>query len=331
MRKYKSAFVFGKFLPLTLGHKFLIDSALKNSDKVTLVICSIKSEPIPGELRYSWAKEIYKDEDRIDVKHCSEELPQYPEEHIDFWNIWIDVAKRYCPSDIDVLFTSELYGETYSKYLGIHHVLVDLERQNVPVSGTKVRSNPFKEWDFIPNIVKPHYVKKIAIMGPESVGKSIMTKRLSNYFNTNYVQEYGRTYVEQGNPITQESFYDIMSTHNKHILEAKKTSNKLLFVDTEAIITRVFFDLYFPNADVDIKNNLDNLLVKMEDIDFYILLNTDVESINDGTREFLHKREEHYQIIHNELLNRNKKFIIISGSDYDKRFEDCIGFINSLY
>ena len=88
-----------KALPFTKGHKFLVDTALKNSEKVTLLVCSLKSEPIPGEIRFNWAKEIYKDEPRINILHCTEELPQYPEEHTDFWNIWVDVAKRYCPSD----------------------------------------------------------------------------------------------------------------------------------------------------------------------------------------------------------------------------------------
>ncbi len=51
---------------------------------------------------------------------------------------------------------------------------------------------------------------------------------------------------------------------------------------------------------------------------------TDVESINDGTREFLHRRNDHYQLILSELIKREKKFIVIEGSDYDKRFHDCI-------
>jgi HTH-type transcriptional repressor of NAD biosynthesis genes len=107
-------------------------------------------------------KRIYLNNPNITIKWCSEELPQTPEEHPNFWNIWVDVAKRYGPSDLDVLFTSELYGEPYSQHLGIKHHLVDLDRKTIPVSGTKIRSNPFKYWQYIPEQIRYFFVKKIA-------------------------------------------------------------------------------------------------------------------------------------------------------------------------
>jgi HTH-type transcriptional repressor of NAD biosynthesis genes len=56
-KKYKSCFYSRQFLPLHKGHLHLIDTALNLSEKVTLLVCSIKSEPIPGEVRFRWVKE----------------------------------------------------------------------------------------------------------------------------------------------------------------------------------------------------------------------------------------------------------------------------------
>ena len=108
---YKSGYVLGKFMPFHLGHRLLIDTALKFSEKVTVIVGTLSTEPIPGELRYNWVRDFYKGEKRLCVKWCSEDLPQFPEEHKDFWSIWVDVVKRYCPRDVDVIFTSEKYGD----------------------------------------------------------------------------------------------------------------------------------------------------------------------------------------------------------------------------
>ena len=142
MKLYKSGYVLMKAMPFHNGHKFLIDTAIVNSEKVTVIVGSLPTEPIPGNIRFKWVKEQYRTNPNVTVVHCNEVLPQYPEEHPDFWNIWVDVVKRYCPADIDVIFTSESYGDPYAKHLGIKHHLVDIDRKLVPVSGTLVRKDP---------------------------------------------------------------------------------------------------------------------------------------------------------------------------------------------
>lgn len=320
MKTYKSAYILGKFLPLTLGHKHLIDTALQHSEKVTLLVCSLKREPIPGEIRFNWAKEIYKDEPNITILHCNEELPQYPEEHPDFWSIWTDVAKRYCPSDIDVIFTSELYGDPYSKYLGIKHHLVDLERTTVPISGTKVRSNPHHYWHYLPDVVKPYFVKRIAIMGPESVGKSTLTKRLANHFSTNFVEEYGRiVYENNGNKVTINDFIPISKGRQDLEDWLIKSSNKFIFCDTEDLTTWIFSKMYHPNEYLELKYYFDEVLTTKPKYDLYILLKPDCDGVQDGTRNFLNERLDHYEVIKSEMIKRNYNFVEIGG-DWEERF-----------
>jgi NadR type nicotinamide-nucleotide adenylyltransferase len=323
--KYKSGFIVMKALPPTKGHLYLIDTALENSEKVTLLVCSLKSEPIPGDLRFNWIKEIYQKEDRITIVNFKEEVPQYPEEHPDFWNIWVNISRKYCP-DADVIFTSENYGDPYAEYLGIKHHLVDLERKKFPISGTKARSNPFNYWNYIPDNVKPFFVKKIVIMGPESVGKSTLTERLSGHFHTNHVREYGRDVCEKKNGnLDIDDFLDISKGRQKLEDEKTKKANKYLFLDTEDITTYVFSKIYCPE---NYKKLEDYFISKIDNsnYDLYILLSPDCDSIQDGTRTCLDIRNNHFNSIELELKNRNRNYIIVGGT-WENRFLESLRYI----
>ena len=53
------ALVLGKFLPLHKGHEYLIDYAIKNSDKLYIIVDNIYDEIIPLDTRMNWIKELY--------------------------------------------------------------------------------------------------------------------------------------------------------------------------------------------------------------------------------------------------------------------------------
>lgn len=132
----------------------LIQYAMRRVDHLTVLVCSLEREPIPGHLRYRWVKELFPG---VDVQHFAEDVPQYPEEHPDFWNIWLGVVRRYVPAGPDYVFTSETYGDRLAGILGAQHVCVDLKREVFPVSGTAVRENPRACWELIPPQVQEYY------------------------------------------------------------------------------------------------------------------------------------------------------------------------------
>ena len=348
-KQYRSAYVLGKFMPFHNGHIHLIDTAISKSDKVTVVVGTLPTEPIPGELRFKWVKEHYRTNPNVTVVHCTEVLPQYPEEHVDFWKIWVGVVNRYCPADIDVIFTSELYGETYAQHLGIEHHLVDLERKIIPTSGTKIRNKPFDMWDTLPHHVRPYFVKRIAIMGCESCGKSTLTRYLAEHYNTNYVEEYGRTVYENNGGFVTVQDFKIISDGRQLIENAMiKQSNKLLFVDTEDITTSVFLTMYHPHtpyltakylnkqelADwwelVNVEDYLKDQIKIKPNYDLYILLTPDCQAVQDGTRKFLDTRKDHHIRIKAELIAKKCNFVEIGGT-WTNRFEQAKKVINKEY
>jgi HTH-type transcriptional regulator, transcriptional repressor of NAD biosynthesis genes len=72
-------------------------------------------------------------------------------------------------------------------------------RELVSISGTKIRENPYQHWDYLPEVVRPCFVKKVCIFGPESTGKSTLTKKLAEHFHTSYVHEYARPFLDLKN------------------------------------------------------------------------------------------------------------------------------------
>lgn len=61
---------------------------------------------------------------------------------------------------------------------------VDINRITVPINATVIRQRPLTHWNMISDAAKPYYAKKIAIVGPESVGKTTLTEMLAKRFDT---------------------------------------------------------------------------------------------------------------------------------------------------
>lgn len=333
-KKFSKGLVLGKFMPPHNGHLHLINTAAEQCEKVFVFICSLKSEPINGKLRANWLRMLYADQSHVEIIHVEDELPQKPEEcdSVDtFYNqFWVPTVYDRV-SELDVVFTSESYGDEFAHYLGIKHVLVDIERITYPVSGTKVRNNPMEYWRFIPDIVKEYYTKRIVVMGPESTGKSTLIKNLAHEYGTSYVPEYGREYTEtvkKGTDLDKEDFYKIAIQHEDNMLESH-INNRMpfLFIDTEAITTKTFGQLYLKNYEDD---RIDDI-IKHQWFDLIILLDVDVPWVNDGTRDFPNDRKKHFNMLQKELNRWGKKFVVIGGNDYVSRFQRAKEEIDNLF
>lgn len=322
MKKFETGMVLGKFYPPHNGHLYLIDTAASQCDIVYVLCCSIKSEKISGLHRWAWLTKIYKDNKNIKIIHVTDENPQYPEEHEQFWAIWYKTVYENVPESLEVIFTSEDYGDPFAKVLGCQHVLVDKERSTVPISGTKVRDNAHDNWDFIPEVVKGHFTKKIVIVGPESTGKTTLTKKLHSFFGGSIVMEYGRTYTDDMSDLSQLTKMDFERIGLGHCMDINDNAiypppHKYKFIDTEAITTKVFGKLYL--GDNFESNSLD-LMIAQQQFDLWFLMDLDVPYINDGNRLPESYRKRHFEMLKNELDKRKIKYIILSGN-FDNRYE----------
>lgn len=335
MKKYKNGLILGKMYPFTKGHQYIIDTAIQNCEHTHIIISHNKTQSIPGNIRFDAIKNTYKYNKSVTVYQFEDDgFPQYDyecESLDEFYSYWVPEILNLV-QDLDVVFTSEDYGDDFAKYLGVEHFLVDKERTKFPISGTAVRNDPFKEWDLINSNQRGFFVKRIALMGPESVGKSTLSKKLSTYFNTNFVIEYGRlVYENNGNKVDLHDFIPI--SEGRQSLEdwCVSKANKVIFCDTEDITTYLFLKKFCKDKEhISEENWFKEKIKNSKKYDLYLLLKPDCEAVQDGTRVFLDNRDEHYEEIKESLKQYGCNFVEIGGS-WEERFNESVKILKSNF
>jgi HTH-type transcriptional regulator, transcriptional repressor of NAD biosynthesis genes len=322
----RTGLIIGKFMPLTKGHIALIDFGIQNCDNLIVAVCSLKSEPIDGSLRYNWVKKYYGNNKRVQVVHITEEIPGSSESSREISKLWSDYLKAMLPK-VNIVFASEQYGEYVAEYMGIDYKLFDIKREAVPISATKVRENPFKYWDYIPDIVKHYYIKKVCIFGPDSCGKSTLTTDLAKHYETAFVPEIARNMFEWSDlqidnlNINQlEQFARLQSEAVKSMIHF---ADKVLICDTDNITTQIYSEVYCGQITEEIK--------KYEDIDYnlYLLLDIDTPYMEEGQRNLPHRRKEMFERFKKELEKRNINYILINGS-WEERFKKSVKAVDKV-
>lgn len=322
-----TGFILGKFMPLTKGHVALINFGLESCDNLIVAVCSLKSEPIEGSLRYKWLKKQYGSNKRIKIVHITEELPGSSESSREISKLWADYLKVRFP-EVNIIFASEKYGEYVAEYMGIQYKLFDVYRNTVPISATKVRETPFEHWNYIPDIVKPYYIKKICIYGPDSCGKSTLTIDLAKHFKTAYVPEVARNMFEWSDLLIDNLSIDHLEQFAKLQCEAVKSmvhfANKVLICDTDNITTQIYSEIYC--------GQVTNEIIKYENIDYdlYLLLDIDTPYIEEGQRNLPHRRKEMFERFKGELEKRKINYVLINGT-WQERFEKAIEAVDKVF
>lgn len=310
-------------MPPHRGHQHLIDFALRHVEELSILVCSLKDEPISGELRVQWMRELCP---QANVFHITDENPSYPNEHKDFWNIWTKSIRSILPVGPDVVFTSEDYGDELARCLGAKHILVDLNRESVPISATMIRENPFAHWEFIPSCVRPFFVKRVAIVGAESTGKTTLAEKLSKHYQTTWTPEFARKFLdEKGLDCSMEDIHTIAKGQLRTEEEQARAANKILFCDTDLLTTTIWSKYFFDGCPDWIEEKSHE-----QKYDLTLLMDIDVEWIADPQRPTPHLREHFLDWFKRELEAHSRNYILISGN-YEERFKYAIEAVDKLF
>lgn len=320
---YKKGLVFGKFMPIHKGHLALIDFAHSQCASLILSMSYTPNDPIDPQLRWEWLKQLFDNQSNIELAF---ELDDFNDDGLPLFEatkLWADFIRKRFPN-IDAFFCSEDYGAPLSYHLNLPCVVFDKPRLQLPISATQIRTEPFKYWHYIPSVVQPYFVKKVCIFGPESTGKTTLTRDLAQHFKTEFAHEIARDLLTDNN-VTMGDILRIGRAQTALVEHKTLTANKVLFCDTDLITTQIYCQLYLDT----IPSELIDLEAKTH-YDLYFLLDIDVPWVADRLRDFGDKRVEMYAIFKAELDKRPIRYITISGN-WEARKNKAIDAVNQWF
>lgn len=323
----------GSFNPLHMGHVDCIIKAANMCAELFVVIsCGTNRNEVDFRERYRWVYTLTKHIGNVKIISISDDAPVKSEYRREHWSRDAQHVKEQIGKKIDVVFCGGDYGkDSFWNVCYPESELVIFPRNEI--SSTEIRKNPYARWNWLPNVVKPYYVKKVLLTGGESTGKSTLTINLANRFNTNYIDEAGRDISERSGTdllMLSRDFTEILITHKLNEIKACEHSNKVLFEDTDALVTQ-FFMSFLNDPDIDKNKALSDAIDALNSFDLILFLEPDVAFVQDGDRsEIIHSDRKRYSDEIKQLLKAHgKSFVEISG-DYGTRYETAVRLVEEM-
>ncbi|WP_340199679.1 AAA family ATPase [Ascidiimonas sp. W6] len=177
---------------------------------------------------------------------------------------------------------------------------------------------------------EPSNILKVVLYGPESTGKTTLSRQLANYYNTLWVPEYAREYLQDKWDKEQKICEpnDLIPIAIGQIATENKLTRKvsdILFCDTDLLETKVYSEAYYVG-------NCNPLLEKyalQNKYDLYLLTNIDVPWEKDDLRDKPDNREEMFIYFKQALDLYQRPYILIKGSRKE-RFQIAVSIIDKL-
>jgi NadR type nicotinamide-nucleotide adenylyltransferase len=162
--------------------------------------------------------------------------------------------------------------------------------------------------------VKHETIKKVVVLGPESTGKSTLCAQLAAHFDTVWVPEYARAYLEtNGMDYTYENLLTIargqLAGEDKLVVEAR---HQLLIIDTDLYVMKVWCEFVFGKCHAWIDEQ-----IAARHYDLYLLCAPDLPWAYDPLREYpdAETRQRLYEIYKQLLMRSGRPWVNITGDD----------------
>lgn len=323
----KRGVLLGKFMPPHAGHLTLARAARAMVDRLTVLVCWLPDDSIPGDVRLAWMRELLPD---CDVVGHGAPVPQAPEDSPDFWPIWRGIVRAAHPEPIDLLFAGEAYGQQLAQEVGGLFVplggrIMAADPDGIGgLSGSAVRADPWAHAAFLPGPVRAHYTRTIVLHGVESTGKSVLAERLARHFESVWVPEYGRAQAEvHGVEMDAADLTLIGDAQTAMIAAWKRWATRFLFADTDALMTAAWARMMLGTAP--------DALLTHPRADLYLLLEPDVAWVDDGTRIYGAdaSRAKFAELCRAVLGEAGVRWVAIRG-DWDARFDAAVAAVEEL-
>lgn len=333
-------------LPPTRGHQYLIDFALSypGIEAVHVLVCERPGEPVSGAARAGALLEQYQCATAAGNRHrltglhvhlMAADLPQQPEDHPHFWTIWMNAIRARLPIIVredDVVFASEVYGETLAGALRCRFAPCNLYREIVPVSASMVRAAPRRNFAEIMPAAQSIFRKTVTVFGAESTGKTTLSRRLARALPGHWCPEWAREYLEVfGSDLSDDKMEAIVDAQAAHQTAVHQLIDKPFVVrDTDLLSTLGYYRVYGGAAP-------DRLMdfIRGEGpagrADLYLVMNDRVPFVPDRLRYGIDRRESDTAFWTNILTEFDCRFHVMESTDPDEQLVEAMRVCTELF
>jgi NadR type nicotinamide-nucleotide adenylyltransferase len=164
-------------------------------------------------------------------------------------------------------------------------------------------------------LVQP--IKRVVIIGPESTGKSTLSRQLAVHFDTTFADEFARGYLETlGRSYNREDLAIIAK--GQMVLEEQAVShakNGVVFLDTDLHVVKVWSESKYGTCDEEILQQ-----IAERRYDMYILTDIDMIWEEDPLREHSDPEARRYffDIYQDIVLHSGLPFAVVSGNEKER-------------
>jgi NadR type nicotinamide-nucleotide adenylyltransferase len=163
------------------------------------------------------------------------------------------------------------------------------------------------------------------IIGPECTGKSALSEFLADQFNTVWVPEFARGYLDNlPRPYERFDLANIARGQLRIEDEWGKGAKDVLFCDTNLYVIKVWSEFKYGDCDKEI---LESIATRKYDL--YLLTYIDIPWEEDPLREHPDKREALYQMYLREMQNQSVPFVEIKG-EREARRKTAVDTVNTI-
>ncbi len=177
---------------------------------------------------------------------------------------------------------------------------------------------------------KPANLVRVVLFGPESTGKTTLAQRLAKHYNTQWVPEFMREYLQDKWDREQKScepkdLLPIAEGQMRLENELAQSASDILICDTDLLELKVYSEAYY-------QGYCDPVLEKYalrNTYDIYFLTYIDVPWEKDDLRDKPSDRERMFLNFKETLEKHTRNFVILSG-DKSTRFKTAVEHIDKL-
>ncbi|WP_452222366.1 AAA family ATPase [Lacinutrix salivirga] len=171
---------------------------------------------------------------------------------------------------------------------------------------------------------------KVVLFGPESTGKTTLSKQLARYYNSVWVPEYAREYLQnkwnnERKTCEPKDLLPIAVGQMKLENELSQKTDSVLICDTDLLETKVYSEAYYSGTCDPIleKYALENTY------DLYFLTYIDTPWEADDLRDKPEEREAMFKIFESALKTNKRPYVLLKG-DKKTRLETATKHIDKL-